>query len=621
MAYWQLESVEINGGFLAGLSLRFPPSLTCIIGPRGSGKSTLAEALRFVFGSSSALKTARDLVQANLGESVITAKTSAGAVGTPYVVRRSFRQQPVLSTSDGKLVSGVELERGTFLPLDVFSSNEIEAIAEATEGDTRRSLLDDLRSEELSKIQFLLSDHRRALAANRDAIRAQQAELAGLVEESEELADAPIRLAAMRSTVLQSEVNDEFIQMSRQRQSNEREMQAIVAIASLLRVRHDELLHIQLCCNDTLSAPPEPSTTSLQQAHSSASSALEIVRTASETAVFAIDAALATIAAILTSLRIEHSAVDEAFAELQQRNVAASNLARERAAVERAVARHEEVQQKIADTEKSLSSLFAARSRLKALFLLERENISRVREEVAAELQREAGSKVRVRVLKNADSLAYQQVLTAGLQGARVRNHDDILAALMRLRPEDLAQFMQDPNSAEFETHTGLGAERARKILDAFKDKLDPLELEVLAIDDRISIELNVASAAEPIFKDAAELSRGQKCTALLPLLLARRTTPLVIDQPEDNLDNHFIYETVVENVRRLKRRRQMIFVTHNANIPVLAEADLVVVLDSDGRAGFVRKFGTLDDCQDDIIDLLEGGREAFELRRRRYER
>ena len=110
--------------------------------------------------------------------------------------------------------------------------------------------------------------------------------------------------------------------------------------------------------------------------------------------------------------------------------------------------------------------------------------------------------------------------------------------------------------------------------------------LEVVDVEDRISIELNVGTEAEPNFKDASALSRGQYCTALLPLLLARRDTPLLIDQPEDNLDNHFIYETVVETGFGVSAdMRQMIFVTHNANIPfVLGEADLVVVMDSDGR-------------------------------------
>ena len=91
-----------------------------------------------------------------------------------------------------------------------------------------------------------------------------------------------------------------------------------------------------------------------------------------------------------------------------------------------------------------------------------------------------------------------------------------------------------------FDEACGFGPERAKKILAAFRANVDPLQLEVVEIDDVVRIELNVATSAEPIFKDAAELSRGQKCTALLPLLLARTRNPLVIDQPEDNLDNHF---------------------------------------------------------------------------------
>jgi ABC-type glutathione transport system ATPase component len=248
-----------------------------------------------------------------------------------------------------------------------------------------------------------------------------------------------------------------------------------------------------------------------------------------------------------------------------------------------------------------------------------RDQISTLRDEVAAELQREAGERVRIRIMRNADHLAYQQMLVDGLRGARVRNHDEIMTTLMQLRPEQLAQLIQVNDVDSFEELTAFGTERSRKILDAFRESVDPLALEVIAIEDRIGIELNVSSSGQPNFRDASDLSRGQKCTALLPILLARRDSPLIIDQPEDNLDNHFIFETVVNAVQRLKSRRQMIFITHNANIPVLAEADLVLVMNSDGRIGVVEKSGTVDQCREHIIDLLEGGREAFELRSKRY--
>jgi ATPase subunit of ABC transporter with duplicated ATPase domains len=242
-----------------------------------------------------------------------------------------------------------------------------------------------------------------------------------------------------------------------------------------------------------------------------------------------------------------------------------------------------------------------------------------MRDEVASQLQHEAGERVRIRVMRNADHLAYQEMLIEGLKGARVRNQNEIIATLMQLRPEQLAQLIQSNDLESFEELTHFGSERSRKILDSFREAVDPLALEITAIEDRICIELNVSSSGRPHFKDASDLSRGQKCTALLPILLARRDNPLIIDQPEDNLDNHFIFETVVNAVQRLKKRRQMIFITHNANIPVLAEAELVLVMNSDGRVGVVEKCGTVDECREQIIDLLEGGREAFALRSKRY--
>jgi hypothetical protein len=314
-----------------------------------------------------------------------------------------------------------------------------------------------------------------------------------------------------------------------------------------------------------------------------------------------------------------HSSHAGELTKLAALNQAAGEQARQRASLEQQVARLEALEQQRAELSSEWKSLLEGRKALKADHILMRDQISTMRDEVAAELQHEAGERVRIRVMRNADHLAYQEMLVEGLKGARVRNQNEIVAALMQLRPEQLAQLIQSNDLEAFEGLTHFGAERSRKILDSFRECVDPLALEITAIEDRIGIELNVSTSGRPNFKDASDLSRGQKCTALLPILLARRDNPLVIDQPEDNLDNHFIFETVVNAVQRLKKRRQMIFITHNANIPVLAEAELVLVMNSDGRVGVVEKSGTVDECREQIIDLLEGGRKAFELRSKRY--
>jgi ABC-type cobalamin/Fe3+-siderophores transport system ATPase subunit len=119
-------------------------------------------------------------------------------------------------------------------------------------------------------------------------------------------------------------------------------------------------------------------------------------------------------------------------------------------------------------------------------------------------------------------------------------------------------------------------------------------------------------------------LSTGQKATAVLLLLLLESDAPLVVDQPEDDLDNRFITEGVVPKIREEKERRQFIFATHNANIPVLGDAELVATLkpDGSGHAAIPPEWLGSIDCElvrDSIGEVLEGGREAFEIRRLKY--
>jgi ABC-type cobalamin/Fe3+-siderophores transport system ATPase subunit len=623
MAKWGIETVEITGGFLPGLFLRLPAGLTCIIGARGSGKSTLIEALRYGIGGLSGASKARvDLTQVNLGSAIVTIQTTLDAQGIAYLIRRHYRQPPALSTTDGKHVTGIDLDRGTFLPLDGYSSTEIEAIADESLGEKRRALLDELRGEELRAILLAVGNHKRALEANADAIRAAERLIADLTEQIEELGDARARLALLPQSMADSAPGD-LVRTSKQQQVNVHEAQSIANVIDLLAEYRTELCQLAQKYRAELTRELEVKESANANLIKQGAASVESVLITTDESLTVVgndlkqaEEALRRIESALTAA---HAHQQAEYDKLQEQNLAASDAIRERTAAEQAVAKLSALENRRVEAKEELQRLSEARAILKANYLLEREKISQLREGVATELQREAGSKVRVRVLRNADSLSYQQLLTEGLHGARVRNHEDILAGLLRLRPEQLAQIVQENDLEEFEEQLSLGKERCRRILDAFRENIDPLTLEVVGIEDRICIELNVSPGAQPNFKDAADLSRGQKCTALLPLLLARRDTPLVIDQPEDNLDNHFIYETVVETIRRLKQRRQMVFVTHNANIPVLAEADLVVVMDSDGKKGFVQKAGSLDECREEIIDLLEGGKEAFELRRQRY--
>jgi hypothetical protein len=149
-------------------------------------------------------------------------------------------------------------------------------------------------------------------------------------------------------------------------------------------------------------------------------------------------------------------------------------------------------------------------------------------------------------------------------------------------------------------------------------------ELEEIVVERAVEVSLNVADEGQSaVYKSLESLSKGQRATALLLLLLCESKSPLIIDQPEDDLDNRFIYSGIVRHLRELKGERQIVVSTHNANVPVLGDAELIVTLEGDGQRGGVKDgcTGSLD--QSAVMraaeDLLEGGQIAFDTRRHLY--
>ncbi len=157
----------------------------------------------------------------------------------------------------------------------------------------------------------------------------------------------------------------------------------------------------------------------------------------------------------------------------------------------------------------------------------------------------------------------------------------------------------------------------ASRIINWFSEKERLYKLEMIFPDDKIVIKLRVGDGCSELSK----LSAGQKATALLILLFAQDDRILIIDQPEEDLDNRFIYEDVVKILREIKNKRQIILVTHNANIPVLGDADRIIVLDASSETCRMADYGSIDKktITDNIKSIMEGGDEAFRRRIEKY--
>ncbi|APQ98077.1 Spaf_1101 family AAA-like ATPase [Clostridium botulinum] len=127
-------------------------------------------------------------------------------------------------------------------------------------------------------------------------------------------------------------------------------------------------------------------------------------------------------------------------------------------------------------------------------------------------------------------------------------------------------------------------------------------------------------------FMDSKKLSMGQKSVAMLLIILTAAydlgdNRPLIIDQPEDDLDNIYIYSSLVKEFRKIKNSRQLIFATHNANIPISGDAENIIILESNGDNGFVKITGSIDkvSISEKVLNILEGGRQALDLRNSKY--
>src|SRR5580765_5231262 len=195
---WRIRSIDIRGGFLEGTSVPLPSGLTCIIGPRGSGKSTLAEAIRYALtGNERADKARKELFQSNLSRAVMNVTTAPTTDGNAYVIRREARQPPLVSTSNGIAIQNVDLDRGTFLPFDGYTSKEIEDIADEQLSGARRALVDDLEPVRMPALRDAIQRALRSLESNADEVRSCRREQRSLIEEEQSLAHVRELLAGL----------------------------------------------------------------------------------------------------------------------------------------------------------------------------------------------------------------------------------------------------------------------------------------------------------------------------------------------------------------------------------------------------------------------------------------
>ena len=232
---------------------------------------------------------------------------------------------------------------------------------------------------------------------------------------------------------------------------------------------------------------------------------------------------------------------------------------------------------------------------------------------VAGGVEREFGGRIRVRRFDDADTRPLDAFLRNLRQRGVTRWWND-LEWPERPSPEKLIGSLKANTLAK----VGM-TDPVRKTFREILTRSKRRELAALRCPDRYVIELRMDDGSYRVLDN---LSGGQRVSVLLSLLLETSDErPLVIDQPEDELDNRFLWETVLPALKKLRGRRQVIVATHNANVVVNGDADMVIQLDATADRGRVACAGAIEepDVRDAILRTVDGGEEAFRLRRQKY--
>ena len=225
--------------------------------------------------------------------------------------------------------------------------------------------------------------------------------------------------------------------------------------------------------------------------------------------------------------------------------------------------------------------------------------------------------KVLLTLTQSSHAGGYRELLARLLDKSRLRSQDEIADQIAaKIPPQELVDIVEAADSQRLSMVLERDLGQMARLVGYLVDNPSLYEVETQIFDDVLDITL----FDEGTPKRVDQLSKGQKATAMLPLILREAEYPLIFDQPEDDLDNRFIFETLVERIRDLKLKRQLIFVTHNANIPVLGDAERVIVMHMQNptQTG-MPDVGNIDAVKDKILNLLEGGAEAFNLRQAKY--
>lgn len=605
--------LHVVGGFIADAWLALNEGLNALIGGKGAGKTAILECLRFVLNTPVPAERADDVQkhrQHILGSSgYVECLVRDGNGEDRLIVRRADASDRITITrEEGDSTTVMALE-GQVFPISILGWHEIESVADRA--SARIGILD--RAGEPESVVHAYNHIRDHVGQARDALPLLQRQVRRLDKALKELWE----LRRKRSTLSRlaegqlSQLQDQYdwFLMAEQR------LEAVVGGATARRTQLADVVPSRI---DTAIPPPVDGTSvsDLREALARVEERANGSREAETVSATALDGALEGLGTEAKSAAIILGTAFRAFREDTYAPAVARLSPEDRDILTKQI-------QVLEETKKLPSVESACSEQLRELRTLAgqlysscaavcdlRDQVVASRSALVAALNSELPG-VRLEFRRAANREARDR-----FQGSYPADGASLLGFVDRYAGRDAYEKLRDL----FARLQSLDVDQDKWAVEnhLFDAKLVDL-LDVMD-DDDVGISLEVGKRG---FVEIQSLSAGQRCVAVFPLLLRNSRGPLVIDQPEDNLDNRYIADTIAPDLRSKKRGQQYVVTSHNANLVVLTDADLILHIDSDGTHAEVPAAGFLawrrSVVKEAVLGVLDGGEAALLARQKKY--
>lgn len=602
-----ITSIQFQGGIFDGKTLHFSPELNTLIGIRGSGKSSILEAVRYVLDiprgeKAQDTKYKEDLIKHTLGSGGKITLTARDLYGHEFTISRIFREAPNVYIDD-KLQPGVSIRETILRNPIYFGQKDLSSTGEGFEVD----LVEKLVNEKLYPLRKEIETQRQRVreAANHWLKLSTTAEQKRDYEM--QLADANFRLKKFEEYGVADKLQKRL------------GFQQDAAALQRLRGRADAFI---AALNDVIAAHEDD----LRNAKSYISKQ-NIVFFDDYYATFSQLTEKITqlkniegdASAILSRLDSKQSEFDGTYKNLQE----------EFAQIERQL------------TQELKQSGSAAAATMQPDDFLAQQQRKHKAEQMLEALSKQKSQKNHIydallSEIEKLNELWLREFTTIQQELKRVNNNSKALKIEAEFKGDKEAAigFMQ-----QIFRGSNIRESTLRAVMDAYADfggllrGLNEARLK-MGSSPEVFEKFFMQNLAEFITwqvpnqfiirylgKELKHHSLGQRASALLLYVLSQgQNDAIIIDQPEDDLDNQTIYGDVIQLIRSIKNKTQFIFATHNANFPILGDAEQVHACAFNGEKVSIRS-GSIDarPIQESIINIMEGGQEAFNRRKEVY--